>query len=344
MAKDPKADRPEHAVTNPLLGPVSRRRFLTGAGAAGLAAAAPPLASSSPAKADTPDGTPEQIHLTWGDDPTQSVIISWASAAQAVHPRVLLGGNGHHGHGKMIPAVQRTYTDGLSGQTVFTYHAELQNLSADTLYQYAVTADNDSNAAQPFTASFRTAPCGRAPFRWTSFGDLATPVTSWVLSYGQSAYGVQAVERLQPLFHLLNGDLCYANLNPTAQTAVWADFGNNNQTSAAFRPWMPCPGNHEIEFNNGVQGFTSYLTRYDLPGNGTQFPGRWYSFRVGTALFVSLSSRPSFSRGRRSATGTGSTRGAGPVTWNRSVFSETRSLVFIHPAPARAPRQVISLI
>jgi hypothetical protein len=280
MAKDRKTDGSQ--------GDLSRRGFLTGASAASIAAVAAPLAISRPARAaaTSPDGTPEQIHLTWGQDPTCSVVVSWASAAQAVNPRLHLDG-GHHS-GRTIPAVQRTYTDGLNGQTVFTYHVALDGLSPDSLHQYSVTADNDSNAAQPFAASFRTAPCGRAPFRWTSFGDLATPVTAWVLSSPQSAYAVQAVEKFQPLFHLLNGDLCYANLNPTVQPAVWADFGNNNQSSAAFRPWMPCPGNHEIEFENGPQGFTSYLTRYSLPSNGTKFPGRWYSFRVGTALFISL--------------------------------------------------------
>jgi len=52
---------------------------------------------------------------------------------------------------------------------------------------------------------------------------------------------------------------------------------------------MPCPGNHEVEFNNGPQGFTSYLTRYTLPDNRVPgFGGRWYSFRVGSVLFVSL--------------------------------------------------------
>jgi hypothetical protein len=290
MAKDEKNGQPDGSPNGSLSFPVSRRRFLTGAGAAGLAAASGPLATSSPAKAATPatpDGTPEQIHLTWGKDPTRSVVVSWASAAQAINPRVHLTDPGRFG--RTIPAVQRTYTDGLNGQTVFTYHAFLDDLPPDSLQQYSVTADNDSNAAQPFTASFRTAPRGRKAFRWTSFGDLATPVTSWVLSYPQSAFAVQAVERFQPLFHLLNGDLCYANLNPAVQPAVWRDFGNNNQASAAFRPWMPCVGNHEIEFFNGVQGFTSYLTRYALPDNGTAFPGRWYSFRVGSALFISLS-------------------------------------------------------
>jgi Calcineurin-like phosphoesterase len=172
---------------------------------------------------------------------------------------------------------------------VWTYHARVGGLRPGATYAYVVTADNDSNAADPFSATFRTAPQGRVPFCFTSCGDLATPNTAWVLSYGQSEYAVEAVESFQPLFHLLNGDLCYADLNPADQPEVWRDFGDNNQTSAANRPWMPCPGNHEVEFGNGPQGLTSYLTRYTLPDNHVPgFGGRWYSFRVGSALFVSL--------------------------------------------------------
>jgi hypothetical protein len=264
---------------------LSRRGFLRTAAVAGIAAGTAPLGT---ARAAPVDGTPEQIHLTWGNDPASSVVVSWASPAAAVSPRVHFGRSPgwmqHTAH-----AVQKTYTDGLNGQTVFNYHARLEGLPPDTQIHYAVTADNDSNRNSPFSASFRTAPRGRARFRFTSYGDLATPVTSWVLSYGQSKFAVEAVNRFEPLFHLLNGDLCYANLNPAAQPSVWADFGNNNQVSAAFRPWMPCVGNHEIEFDNGAQGFESYLSRYTLPGNGTAFPGRWYSFRVGSVLFISLS-------------------------------------------------------
>jgi 3',5'-cyclic AMP phosphodiesterase CpdA len=187
---------------------------------------------------------------------------------------------------RVIPALGRSYTDGLNGETVWTYHAEIGGLRPGTSYSYAVTAANDA-AAAPLRATVRTAPAGRVPFRFTSFGDLATPNTNWVLSYGQSAYAVQAVESFQPLFHLLNGDLCYADLNPSVQPEVWRDFGNNNQASAANRPWMPCPGNHEIEFDNGPQGFTSYLTRYLLPDNGVPgFRGYWYSFRVGPAALT----------------------------------------------------------
>lgn len=266
--------------------PRTRREFFTGAGLTGLTAAAPLGLFPDAARAQPADGTPEQIHLTFGDDPSTTVFVSWASPAQAMNPRVILHGESHHE--RVIHAVQRTYTDGLNGQTVFAYHARLDALQPHSKWRYAVTADNDRNHAQPFTAEFQTAPRGRAPFRWTSYGDLATPVTSWTLSSPQSRFAVEAVERFQPLFHLLNGDLCYANLNYAVQPTVWADFGNNVQASAAHRVWMPCPGNHEIEFGNGPTGHDSYLTRYCLPGNGSAFQGLWYRFQVGSALFVSL--------------------------------------------------------
>jgi hypothetical protein len=180
-----------------------------------------------PAAVASADGTPEQIHLTFGDDPTSSVVVSWASPAQAVNPRVLLERAAVSP--RVVHALQRTYTDGLNGQTVFTYHAVLDALAADSAYRYSVTADNDQRKGAPFASSFRTAPRGRSAFR-----------------------------------------------------------GHNVQRSAANRPWMPCPGNHEIEFCNGEQGLTAYLTRFTLPDNGTAFPGRWYRFRVGSALFISL--------------------------------------------------------
>jgi hypothetical protein len=276
-------EQDEHDIVNT---PISRRQFFK---SAGVAAAATPLgllsetALSANARAD---GTPEQIHLTWGADPSRTLFVSWASVMQAINPRVVLQEQGHRQ--LVVHAIQRSYTDGMSGQTVFTYHAKLDHLSADTEYEYFVTADNDGHKASPFGANFRTAPRGRQAFRWTSYGDLSTPVESWVMSSPQSRHAVDAVERFEPLFHLLNGDLCYANLNPESQPAVWADFGRNVQRSAAARPWMPCPGNHEVEFHNGEQGFASYLTRYSLPDNGTRFQGRWYRFKVGSVLFISL--------------------------------------------------------
>jgi len=105
---------------------VSRRGFLKLAGASGLATAAGGLASASRAAAASPDGTPEQIHLTWGQEPWTEVVISWASLAPAVNPRVRFGRTGETR--AMVHGVQRTYTDGLNGEIVCTYHARLHGL------------------------------------------------------------------------------------------------------------------------------------------------------------------------------------------------------------------------
>jgi hypothetical protein len=257
---------------------LSRRQVLAASGTGLLAATASPAKAAVTrrwARTGVGAGTPEQVHLTWGEDPASSVVVSWASPGPAARPQVRIGQ-------RVITAESRPYTDGISGETVWTYHARVGGLRPGALYAYAVTADNDDDAADPFTATFRTAPEGRAAFRFTSFGDR-------VLSYGQSAYAVEAVESFQPLFHLLNGDLCDANLNPAVQPEVWRDVGDANQASAANRPWMPCLGNHEVEFGNGPQGFTSYLTRYTLPDNAVPgFGGCWYCLRVGSVLFVSL--------------------------------------------------------
>jgi hypothetical protein len=66
---------------------------------------------------------------------------------------------------------------------------------------------------------------------------------------------------------------------------------NNISSVAAGVPWMTALGNHESEWNNGPLGYASYQTRFGLPSTGSKRPGwqgNWYSFRVGSALFLSL--------------------------------------------------------
>src|ERR1700722_13682576 len=123
---------------------LSRREFFKGAG---VAATAPLALLGETGPVGAADGTPEQIHLTWGDDPARTVFVSWASSAQAVNARVILERAGIAP--TVIHAVHRTYTDGLNGQTVFTYHARLDGLEANCAYRYSVTADNDAHQRAP---------------------------------------------------------------------------------------------------------------------------------------------------------------------------------------------------
>jgi hypothetical protein len=242
------------------------------------------------------NGTPEQVHLTWGDDPATSVVVSWGSPARAARPRVRIGQ-------RVILASEQAYTDEATGKTVWTYHAQVPGLRPGATYAYAVTADNDSNARDPFTATFRTAPTSRAAFRFTSFGDLSCPDDAEA-AYTEAGYPAGTVESFQPLFHLMNGGLC-------GTAAAWRGFANGSQFSAASRPWMPVPG------VPGPAGPEPYLARYALPTDGApEAAGRWYSFRVGTVVFACLDSADVTS---------GSSGSAAQTRWLERTLAQARA-------------------
>jgi 3',5'-cyclic AMP phosphodiesterase CpdA len=164
------------------------------------------------------------------------------------------------------------------------------------------------DGAAPQFSAFRTAPRGRAAFTFTSFGDQGTPTlgkrytppagveipnppfVNDNLGSPAAADTTLGVERLQPLFHLFNGDLCYANLAEDRVRAWW-DFWDNNSRSAAKRPWMPSPGNHENELGNGPIGYRAYQTFFQVPeaaGQSELTRGLWYAFTVGQVRVISL--------------------------------------------------------
>jgi len=109
-----------------------------------------------------------------------------------------------------------------------------------------------NDGAAPEFGTFRTSSRGRASFTFTSFGDQGTPTTGKKFvppagitlpvplfvndNLGSPAAGdtTLGVERLRPLFHLFNGDLCYANLAED-RVRTWWDFWANNTRSARNR-------------------------------------------------------------------------------------------------------------
>ncbi len=125
------------------------------------------------------------------------------------------------------------------------------------------------------------------PFRFTSVGDIACGDTAFSKASLNAVATAASIESFNPVVHLVNGDLSYANSNQLSQPQVWEEYFDNTQLSAANRPWMPTLGNHENEPGNGPQGYLSYQTRFALPKNHSgEFEGNWYSFQVGSVLFV----------------------------------------------------------
>ncbi|MBE7942485.1 MULTISPECIES: metallophosphoesterase family protein [Ramlibacter] len=295
----------------------ARRRLLLAAGLApgALAAAATAQAQSAHAsgrvdphlsgktEADPQSGPVSGLHLQFGADASTEVVVSWHSLQPVDHPRVLLGMPDGRLE-RVVAANPTSYTDAKSGRTVHVFHARLRGLRPDTSYMYAAL----HRGATPEFAGFRTAPSGRAAFTFTSFGDQGTPtmgrkyappagVTLQAPLYVNDNLGSPAaadttlgVERLQPLFHLLNGDLCYANIAED-RVRTWWDFWENNSRSARHRAWMPCAGNHENELGNGPIGYQAYQAYFSLPeagGHTDTTRGLWYAFTAGAVRVISL--------------------------------------------------------
>ncbi len=279
---------------------ISRRRLLA-AGAAALVPSGPAGAASESSR--DPAVPVAGLHLQFGADAASQVVVSWHTLKPVQQPRVLLG---YLDGGLVQQAVaeQASYTDAKAGKPVYAWHARLTGLQPDTQYLYGALHDG----AEAEFGAFRTAPRGRARFTFTSFGDQGTPTlgrrykppagvaiadppfVNDNLGSPHAADTTLGIEQVQPLFHLFNGDLCYANLAED-RIRTWWDFWANNSRSARKRPWMPSPGNHENELGNGPIGYRAYQTYFRLPEASGQTPvtkGLWYAFTAGGVRVVSI--------------------------------------------------------
>ncbi|MER6271381.1 metallophosphoesterase family protein [Streptomyces sp900105755] len=296
-AQDRSAEGPEglsrrHALG--LLGTAGAGAAATGLLGAGTAQAAPLAAPAFHLTADSSGAPPVQgLHLTFGADPRTQMTVSWITDRPVTKP-VVRYGTLEHGFGSSKKARTVTYVDGTSNRTVYVHHALLKGLTPDTDYLYLATHEG----ATPDSGTFRTAPQGRRPVTFTSFGDQSAPQVTWAAdgSVGLDANSTPAtkdivtgIEQVAPLFHLLNGDLCYANLD-VDRVRTWNNFFTNNTRSARFRPWMPAAGNHEIEKANGPLGLGAYQTYFSLPSTETdaELAGLWYAFTAGSVRVIVL--------------------------------------------------------
>jgi hypothetical protein len=291
---------------------LGRRKLLAAAGLGSGALVVTPFTVAGDAQAATlPGKLPDSVetptvaglHLQFGADASSEVTVSWHTLQPVRNPRVVLG----RLDGKLeqkVDAKLISYTDGKSGQIVYAHHAALSLLQADSTYLYGAMHDG----ATPEFGTFRTSPRGRASFTFTSFGDQGTPSVSKRFvppagitlpaplfvndNLGSPAAGdtTLGVETLRPLFHLFNGDLCYANL-ATDRVRTWWDFWANNTRSARNRPWMPSAGNHENELGNGPIGYQAYQTYFSVPqatGQTDVTRGLWYAFTAGSVRVISI--------------------------------------------------------
>lgn len=320
--------------------PVSRRSALRGGigvvGAMGLASAPWTLAACSSA-AQAPVSVVGR-HLSFGPDPQRGMAIAGELTAPPPGRVVVeLGQNlapGRFEGGTTVEAEVRRLVsqvpqaDGtIRGSDQYFVHAFADGLAPGGRYSYRFRLPDGTTTE---VAEFGTAPrTATGPWTFTAFADQGVDTAprdgdGFTNQYYKSddtrrtmTPSTAMVERIaatRPAFHLLAGDICYADPSgegrpvrsaggPDSPTGfdsfdptTWTTYFGLIERSAASTPWMFATGNHDMEAlydddgspGGATHGYGGHAARLDLPRNGPSGCPSVYSVRYGNVGVVSV--------------------------------------------------------
>jgi hypothetical protein len=197
-----------------------------------------------------------QIHIAQGVNPT-SMTISWLTNDDCFsHVSYGLENNllDYMVYGSSLS--YEFYNNNKYYKSGYIHHVLLTDLKPLTSYYYQcgdLVAQTMSDILY-----FKTLP---------QIGD-DTQITFGVLGdIGQTVNSVSTIQHLMKE-HDVNmilhaGDLSYAD----CEQSLWDSYGLMTEPLASYKPWMVCPGNHEIEFNGTdyMNLFTAFENRYRMP-------------------------------------------------------------------------------
>lgn len=266
--------------------------------------------------------TPDQIVLTWSDDPQTTQTIQWRTSAEVSRGMVVYARKSDIF--RPMPRSPREVeattvpleTPHIVNDPVTHRHtATLQFLEPETTYVYSVGDGSDDGWTE--WAEFTTAPEGIVPFSFVYLGDAQNGLDRWG-SLAKQAHR----HRPDANFWIMAGDL----VNVGNERWDWDDFFHNADPIFQTKQLVPAIGNHE---NQGGHP-TMYLDMFTLMTNGPEDvePERAYTFTYSNALFVVLDSN--MNPGQQ-AQWLKQTLAASDHTW--------KFVIHHHPAYSSAPRR-----
>ena len=319
--------------------PVSRRTALKGAGAAllGLAVSADPWARAV-SRAYAADGVSVLgRRLSFGNDPRTSMRLAGELTGPPPAGRLLADLGTDRSYGTAVPVEVRRLISQVpsadpvvTGAEQFFVHAAFDGLTPGRTYHYRFRLPDGTVTPD---ATFTTAPARgtvAAPFTFTALGDHGTDTrhalsgTDVTNHYDSddtrrsprpASTLVSRIAEQRPAFHLLAGDICYADPQglgapETYSTSTGAELNDYDpfawsvyfamiERSASVTPWMFATGNHDMEALYGTpqnvpprtdlrHGYGGHLQRLDLPTNGPSGCPSVYTFVHGNVAVLSL--------------------------------------------------------
>ncbi len=318
--------------------PVSRRTALKGGGTAlaALAASTSPWSRVMSRAYAAPGVTVAGRRLSYGNDPRTSMRLAGELTGRPPAGAIVADLGLTRSYGTAVPVEVRRLLSQIpsagpvvTGAEQFFVHADASGLRAGQTYHYRFRLPDGTVTPD---ATFTTAPARgtRAePFTFTVLGDHGTDTrdpqsgrdvtnhyaaddTRRAAMPATALVGRIAAEK--PAFHLLTGDICYADAQglgapETYSTQLpqtndydpfaWSAYFAMIERSASVAPWMFATGNHDMEALYGTpqtglpradtaHGYGGHAVRLDLPTNGPSQCPSVYTFVHGNVAVISL--------------------------------------------------------
>jgi len=259
--------------------------------------------------------TPDQVTLTWSDDPKTTQTVQWRTNTEIGRGQVeyKLADGGETLEATAIQTVLEDPT--LANDPVnHRFTAMMSDLEPGTAYTYKVgDGDHWSDWAE-----FTTAPDKTVPFKFIYMGDAQNGLDAWGVLLDKAI-----AEETDASFYIMAGDL----VNRGIQRDDWDSFFHNANGHYDHLQLVPAIGNHE---DQGSDGPWMYLDLFDLPKNGPKeiTIERAYSFEYSNALFVVLDTNTSVKN---------------QTEWLEQQLANSKAtwkfVVYHHPAYSSAPNR-----
>jgi hypothetical protein len=220
---------------------------------------------------------PDQIHLSWEDDPSTTMTVMWHTFRKNTPSLIEYRQSGDEEWMMEVGMPQIESADGP------IHKVTLHQLSPGKTYEYRLKGDyyghNWSDVAQ-----FQTAPNEIEQFDVIYVADTGLVGRKDGLATGTKAV-VDAIAELQPSLILAGGDYAYYNTDTRygSLTRTIDAWFNQIMPVAKNAPMMPTYGNHEALLQ---ENYGPWLERFATP-EGFEYR-RNYSFDVGSIHFISI--------------------------------------------------------
>jgi hypothetical protein len=231
-----------------------------------------------------PTPLPDRVVLTWSDDPTNSIDVSWrtdtntdTTVAEYAPAESVVGNlrDGDVPHADRVSGTKQVFQSDLG--TCHIHSAQFTGLTPATMYAYRV--GDGKHWSEWF--QFRTAADSDQPFTFVYFGDAQNAVRSLWSRVIREAN--QHAPRAAFMLHA--GDL----VNEDNSDAEWGEWFGAGGWLNGMIPVVATPGNHEYDDERGLSRHWQPQFAFPLNGpSGLEESVYWFDYQG--ARIVSLNS------------------------------------------------------